>query len=72
MKVCLKYDGNAPDNILLNSAGVAQLRKRRDAHLLSYMYKKEQCAELLDIKNVNTRARAAPLFKTIIPNCEKK
>ena len=27
--------------------------------------------ELLDIKDVNTRSRAVPLFKTVIPNCEK-
>ena len=72
MKICLRFKWNAPDNILQKSAGVAKLDKRRNAHLLNYMYKKKQCIELLDIKNVNTRARAATLFKTIIPNCEKK
>ena len=35
------------------------------------MYKKKDCIELLHIKKVNTRARAAPLFKTIIPKCKK-
>ena len=35
------------------------------------MYKKRSCVELLDIKTVNTRARAAPLFKTVIPKCQK-
>ena len=35
------------------------------------MYKKKDCPELLDIKKVNTRAGAAPLFKTIIPKYEK-
>ena len=35
------------------------------------MYKKKECIELLDIKNINTRACTAPLFKTIIPKCEK-
>ena len=37
VKICLRLDGNAPDNILLNSAGVAELKKR-NAHLLNYMY----------------------------------
>ena len=60
-----------PLNILLLSANVAKLDKRRDAHLLNYMYKKLDCMDLLDIKNINTRARDAPLFKTIIPKCEK-
>ena len=71
LKLCLRLDGNAPDNVLLNSAGIAKLNIRREAHLLNYMYKKKECIELLDIKNVNTRARTAPLFKTIIPGCEK-
>ena len=42
VKICLRLDGNAPDNILLHSAGVAKLSKRRDAHLLNYMYKKKK------------------------------
>ena len=71
VKICLRLDGNAPENILLNSAGVAKLCQRRNAHLLNYMYKKKECIEMLDIKNVNTRARKAPIFKTIIPSCEK-
>ena len=71
VKICLRLDGNTPYNILLNSASVPELIKRRDAHLLNYMYKKKTCIELLDIKNINTRARAAALFKTINPNCEK-
>ena len=57
--------------MLLRDAKVAKLNDRCEAHLLSYMYTKTDCIELLDIKKVNTRARAAPLFKTMIPKCEK-
>ena len=71
VKICLKIGNEIPDDILLVSAKLAKLDKRRDAHLLNYMYKRKECIELLDIKNINTRARAAPLFKTIIPKCEK-
>ena len=71
LKICLRAGDDIPDEILLRSTNVAKLDKRRDAHLLNYMYKKKTCIELLDIKEVNTRARAAPLFKTIIPKCEK-
>ena len=35
------------------------------------MYKNKEKEELLDINNVNTRSRGAPLFKTVIPSCEK-
>ena len=59
------------EDMLLRSAKVAKLDKRREAHLLNYMHKKKDCHELLDIKNINTRDRAAPLFETIIPKCEK-
>ena len=60
-----------PENVLLTSADVAYLGRRREAHILNYMYKNKEKEELLDIKDVNTRSRAAPLFKTVIPNCEK-
>ena len=30
-----------------------------------------QISILIIIKNVNTRSRVAPLFKTVIPSCEK-
>ena len=71
VKLCLRPGGDIPEDILLRSANIAKLDKRRDYHLLNFMFKKKTCIELLDIKQVNTRARAAPLFKTIIPNCEK-
>ena len=35
------------------------------------MYKNKDKEELLYIKNVNTRSRAAPLFKMVVPSCEK-
>ena len=71
IKICLKMGQNIPEEMLLRDAKVAKLNDRREAHLLNYMYKKKDCIELLDIKKINTRARAAPLFKTIIPKCEK-
>ena len=71
VKICLRAGEDIPHDILLYNAKVAKLNRRRDAHLLNFMYKMKDCVQLLDIKNINTRARAAPLFKTIIPKCEK-
>ena len=71
IKLCLRPGEHIPEDMLLRSANVAKLSKRRDSHLLNFMYKKKTSIELLDIKDVNTRARAAPLFKTIIPKYEK-
>ena len=69
--MCLHITGDMPENILLTSADVAHLGRRREAHILNNMYKNKEKEELLDIKNVNTRSRVAPLFKTVIPSCEK-
>ena len=69
LKLCLKSEDDMPENIMMRSTNTAPLNKRRYAHLLNHMYK--NCIDLLDIKDVNTRARAAPVFKTIIPKCEK-
>ena len=71
LKMCLHITGDVPENILLTSADVAHLGRRREAHILNYMYKNKEKEELLDMKNVNTRSRVAPLFKTVIPSCEK-
>ena len=37
---------------------------------MRFMYKKN-CTESLDIKDINTRARDAQIFKSIILKCEK-
>ena len=55
-KICLRLGQDTPEDMLLNSAKVAKLDKRREAHFLNYMYKKKNCHELLDIKQINTRA----------------
>ena len=68
--VCLRADSDMPENVLLKSATIAPLEKRRYAHLMRFMYKKN-CTESLDIKDINTRARDAQIFKSIILKCEK-
>ena len=39
LKMCLHMTGDVPENILLTSADVAHLGRRREAHILNYMYK---------------------------------
>ena len=57
--------------ILKPSYGICSLNAGSEAHTLNYVYKNNEKEEFLDIKNVNTRSRAAPLFKTVIPSCQK-
>ena len=57
--------------MLLRSANIASLDYRRDAHLLNHIHKKKNCIELQNIKQKHTRARASPLFKTIVSKCKQ-
>ena len=57
LNMCLHITGDVPEDILLTSADVAHLGRRREAHTLNYMYKNKEKEELLDIKIVNTRSR---------------
>ena len=50
LKICLHIKGDVPENVLLTSADVAHLGRRREAHILNYMYKNKEKEELLDIK----------------------
>ena len=70
LRMCLHIKGDVSENVVLTGADVAYLSRRREAHILNYMYKINEKEELLDIKTVNTTSRAAPLFKTVI-SCEK-
>ena len=45
LKLCIRVGANTPDNILLRTANVAFLYKRREAHLLNFMYKKREYLE---------------------------
>ena len=50
---------------------LALLYKRKDAHLLNYMYKKKDVPALLDTKPIHTRELDGSLFKVTKPNCKK-
>ena len=69
--MCLHLTGDVPENVLLTSADVVYLDRRREAQILNCMYKNKEKVELLDIKHANTRSRVAKVFKMVIPSCEK-
>ena len=71
LKICLQPNAFVTLEYLHRETKVALLYKRREAHLLNYMYKKRDVPALLDTKPIHTRARDGPLFKVAKPNCEK-
>ena len=47
------------------------LEDRRILHLNLFMFKQRDNVDIVNNRNVRTRAQDAPLFKTIKPNSEK-
>ena len=46
------------------------LKDRRQVHKLNFMYKRLLCTELLNTREIQTRAQDAPLFNVIVPRGE--
>ena len=53
------------------SASISKLIKRRIAHINTFMFKQKNNQDLIDARDIRTRAHDAILFITIQPNCEK-
>ena len=65
LKICYKLHGNHDDNNIQLSANLAFLEKRRNAHILNFMYKRKDREIYLDNRVLPTRAFQAP--KCTIP-----
>ena len=71
LRLCLGHHRLFGTNQAHREAKVPLLGERRRAHTLNFMYqRKEKRGDLLDRKQVRTRARDAPLFNVSIPRCE--
>ena len=47
------------------------LAPRRLAHLRNFMYKKQECLDLIDSRNIYTRNHAATVYKVAQPRLDK-
>ena len=71
LKLCQGQGRRYNTNRLHRETKVPLLRKRRKAHTLNFMYKrKENRRELLNNREIRTRAHDAPTFNIAIPRCE--
>ena len=66
LKICYKLHGNQDEQNLHARANLAMLEKRRDSHMVNFMYKRKDISSYLDKKKLQTRAYQAPKF--IVPN----
>ena len=70
LRICT-YGYHIDEDILHSDSKIAKLTKRRMAHLCNFMFRKKYDPTLIDDRDIQTRQRDAPVFKTIIPKCEK-
>ena len=62
LKICFKVHGNQNEDNMHTSANLAFLEKRRNAHILNFMYKRKDHETYLDNRALPTRAFQAPKF----------
>ena len=65
------------NRVLLNNdemhlqAKICKLDKRRNTHVYNFMFKQKNNPDIVDIRNIRTRAHHAVLFTTKLPTCQK-
>ena len=70
LKVCTGLDRRYSTNRAHKLASVPFLKDRRAAHLLNFMFIRKSKPNMLNIREIRTRAHDAPLFDIGIPRCE--
>ena len=70
LRLCLGRDRRYSTDAAHKLSGVPFLRDRRAAHVLNFMYRRKGRRDLLNQREIRTRALDAPLFNVDIPRCE--
>ena len=71
LRICIQEDRRISIALLHRNCKIAKLCDRRLLHLNLFMYKQQGNVNIVNTRNVRTRAHDAVLFKTIKPNNEK-
>ena len=70
LKICMGLDAKFNTNALHRLAKCPKLSNRREAHVHNFMFKRTARVNLIDNRNIQTRAHDALLFKVKIPKNE--
>ena len=71
LRTCLYEDRAANTNMLHRNCNISKLQDRRLLHLNFFMYKQKLNVNIVNNRNIRTRAHDALLFTTVKPNNEK-
>ena len=70
LKICANLNRLFSTDQLHKNLSIPFLADRRKAHVLNFMYSRMSRPELLNTREIRTRAHDAPLFNVTIPRCE--
>ena len=70
LKTCMLVNCRTDTDYVHSYTKVPKLIDRRKVHLRNFMFQRKKNKSLLDLTEVCTRSRDAPLFKTDFPKCE--
>ena len=70
LKLCSGWDRLFSTDLAHKRSHVPFLSDRRKTHKLNFMYKRLSRKDLLNNREIRTRAHDAPLFSVAIPRCE--
>ena len=70
LKICINVNIRFDTNELHTRTNMPMLQARRTAHLNNFMYRRLAKTELLDRRDIRTRAHDAPLLRVAIPKVE--
>ena len=70
LKICKGKERRFSTDMIHKLAEVPFLKDRREAHVLNFMYTRKSNIQLLNNREIRTRAHDAPLFEIKVPRCE--
>ena len=70
LKICAGFNPLYDTNQVYKTLRVPFLKDRRKAHVLNFMYHRKSRSDLLNNREIRTRAHDAPLFNVSTPRCE--
>ena len=68
--LCLGRERRFSTDVMHKLSNIPYPKDRRKAHVLNFMYKRKDRRNLLNVREIRTRAHNVPLFNVAIPRCE--
>ena len=71
LRICYGHGNPMSVDDMHIEANICKLQIRRTQHVYNLMFKQKSNKQLVDVRNIRTRAHDAILYNTNMPKCEK-